>query len=173
MRRFRLEPRPRARRRVVPVAQTRRLDFRSIANRTGFANVEPIRRIVLPSTLRQTMRQKVARYNELCDEAQDIMRRVENMLFDEEMEDEIEAAVEQSMNSPLPQLEPEKIPDGVIIDYTFRGTEEHNECSICLNDFRVNETLSILPCGHLFHRDCIACWVCDHPSCPVCRMKLV
>jgi hypothetical protein len=36
----------------------------------------------------------------------------------------------------------------------------------------LGERIGALPCGHLFHLDCVACWVVGHPSCPVCRRSL-
>ncbi|CAA0821007.1 RING-H2 finger protein ATL54 [Striga hermonthica] len=44
------------------------------------------------------------------------------------------------------------------------------ECSVCLNDFKENEMLRLLPkCGHTFHVSCIDTWLRSHKNCPVCR----
>jgi hypothetical protein len=32
-------------------------------------------------------------------------------------------------------------------------------CSICTEDFIENDTVRILPCGHLYHRRCIDPWL--------------
>lgn len=61
-------------------------------------------------------------------------------------------------------------------------------CAICLNDFKseseikeleklenktlfANEDISVLNCGHKFHRKCIADWLKKEENCPLCRTK--
>ncbi|KAK4280369.1 hypothetical protein QN277_012000 [Acacia crassicarpa] len=47
------------------------------------------------------------------------------------------------------------------------------ECAVCLNEFKDNETLRLLPkCNHVFHPSCIEAWLSSHVTCPVCREKL-
>lgn len=46
-----------------------------------------------------------------------------------------------------------------------------NTCVICLDEF--NASIEILPCGHIFHKDCLAkCLQRKDTSCPVCRYSL-
>ncbi|XP_027368401.1 RING-H2 finger protein ATL11-like [Abrus precatorius] len=48
------------------------------------------------------------------------------------------------------------------------------ECAVCLNEFRDDETLRLIPkCSHVFHPDCIDTWLLNHNTCPVCRANLV
>ncbi|CAF1099663.1 unnamed protein product, partial [Didymodactylos carnosus] len=42
-------------------------------------------------------------------------------------------------------------------------------CSICWERF---EKARCLPCGHLFHQNCLRSWLEQDPSCPVCRLPL-
>lgn len=52
------------------------------------------------------------------------------------------------------------------------GTMEAPTCSVCITDFQKGSKNLILPCGHLFHPDCIKPWLKDHNTCPVCRKQL-
>ncbi|KAF4673384.1 peptidylprolyl [Perkinsus chesapeaki] len=51
-----------------------------------------------------------------------------------------------------------------------------DECSICTLEFNREDAgdsdSTSLPCGHLFHRDCLVPWLEKSDSCPVCRHKL-
>ena len=63
-----------------------------------------------------------------------------------------------------------------------------DSCIICLEDFKTNEEIkkiensgnkelfekeeiSVLECGHKFHRKCISDWLKKQQNCPTCRMK--
>lgn len=50
------------------------------------------------------------------------------------------------------------------------GQIEHPRCAICHEDLTQKGTL--LPCGHLYDRDCIVPWLKEHNQCPVCRFEL-
>lgn len=45
------------------------------------------------------------------------------------------------------------------------------ECCICLESFRLEETVVLLPCGcfQVFHKKCIYPWLERNLSCPACR----
>lgn len=54
------------------------------------------------------------------------------------------------------------------------GLVEGTECSVCLNEFREDETLRLLPkCSHAFHIPCIDTWLRSHTNCPMCRAPIV
>ncbi|KAL5558912.1 hypothetical protein UlMin_035123 [Ulmus minor] len=54
------------------------------------------------------------------------------------------------------------------------GLIEGTECSVCLNEFREEETLRLLPkCSHAFHIPCIDTWLRSHTNCPLCRAHIV
>ena len=47
-----------------------------------------------------------------------------------------------------------------------------NKCSICLENYKINEYKRILPsCNHCFHKKCIDKWFKENDSkeCPICR----
>ncbi|KAG9450737.1 hypothetical protein H6P81_010702 [Aristolochia fimbriata] len=54
------------------------------------------------------------------------------------------------------------------------GLIEGTECSVCLNEFREDEDLRLLPkCSHAFHVPCIDTWLKSHVNCPLCRASVV
>lgn len=43
------------------------------------------------------------------------------------------------------------------------------ECAVCLVAFEADDVVSSLPCGHSFHRACIARWLSEcKRTCPLC-----
>ncbi|XAR65357.1 hypothetical protein NMG60_11009455 [Bertholletia excelsa] len=54
------------------------------------------------------------------------------------------------------------------------GEEEAAECAVCLCRIEDGEEVRELRCDHLFHRECLDCWVGFSPrqTCPLCRGSL-
>ncbi|GMH73288.1 hypothetical protein TrRE_jg1613, partial [Triparma retinervis] len=50
--------------------------------------------------------------------------------------------------------------------------EANRECCVCLEENAIGSTVKRLPCGHLFHPQCIDGWITHHCTCPVCRYEL-
>jgi hypothetical protein len=50
--------------------------------------------------------------------------------------------------------------------------ETNKECLICLTEHSVGSFSVKLPCGHLFHKDCLTEWLVKQCTCPVCRYEL-
>lgn len=48
----------------------------------------------------------------------------------------------------------------------------NRECLICLGEHCIGMKASKLPCGHLFHRQCLSEWLSIHCTCPVCRFEM-
>jgi hypothetical protein len=43
-------------------------------------------------------------------------------------------------------------------------------CNICLSDFKDEDSIRLIKCVHIFHKDCIDPWLLNESySCPVCR----
>lgn len=52
----------------------------------------------------------------------------------------------------------------------YAPSMRESSCAICLEDFCEGETVSLLPCGHIFHCRCIVPWFGEQKSeCPVCK----
>lgn len=52
------------------------------------------------------------------------------------------------------------------------GKLEMPNCAICCNDVKLGENAQLIPCGHMFHPDCIKPWFMEHNTCPICRYEL-
>ncbi|KAL2604667.1 hypothetical protein AAZV13_09G081300 [Glycine max] len=50
---------------------------------------------------------------------------------------------------------------------------EQEECAVCLESFRVGETLIHLPCAHRFHDRCLKPWLENNSYCPCCRTTIL
>jgi len=46
------------------------------------------------------------------------------------------------------------------------------QCSICLCEYEDKEPLVKLPCGHIYHNDCITSWTTNSTRCPLCNFDL-
>ncbi|TVU20377.1 hypothetical protein EJB05_36584, partial [Eragrostis curvula] len=52
------------------------------------------------------------------------------------------------------------------------STEMDRRCSICQEEFEVNEEIGKLSCGHNYHVHCIKQWLSRKNSCPVCKTTI-
>ncbi|XP_026819201.1 uncharacterized protein LOC113557859 [Rhopalosiphum maidis] len=55
------------------------------------------------------------------------------------------------------------------IRITQNQLDKRLQCTICLDDYDINEEAMKLTCGHIFHEKCITHWIIMHGTCPVCR----
>lgn len=46
------------------------------------------------------------------------------------------------------------------------------QCSVCWEDFTLDENVRQLPCTHIYHEPCIRPWLELHGTCPICRQNL-
>jgi hypothetical protein len=66
----------------------------------------------------------------------------------------------------IKELKKDKIIESNIEKY------EKIECSVCKENYKLEDTISIMPCHHVFHNECLLPWLKQHNSCPVCRYEL-
>jgi len=63
-------------------------------------------------------------------------------------------------------------------DFRFdaKGEKEQrltmNECSICIEKFKVDDTVTKTTCLHVFHTTCIFNWAKIKDECPICRQDM-
>ena len=48
----------------------------------------------------------------------------------------------------------------------------HDECLICSETYEIGSVVTRLPCGHMYHSDCIVGWLHRNCTCPICRYEL-
>ena len=46
------------------------------------------------------------------------------------------------------------------------------KCLVCQHEYACGETLRRLPCGHVFHCECVDPWLLKNDNCPYCRTCL-
>ena len=47
------------------------------------------------------------------------------------------------------------------------------ECSICLETFSDGQDITVLPCDHTFHAQCLKTWARKSGACPCCRNAII
>jgi len=68
-----------------------------------------------------------------------------------------------------PRMEKEDISTLPSIKVTKEHIDQKAQCSVCWEDFKLDETVNQLQCEHIFHNECITPWLELHATCPVCR----
>lgn len=53
------------------------------------------------------------------------------------------------------------------------GNEGRADCSICMDEVNLDEQVTMLPCHHWFHGDCVKAWLTEHDTCPHCRQGIM
>jgi|MDSY01.1.fsa_nt_gb hypothetical protein len=57
---------------------------------------------------------------------------------------------------------------GGVHDYILQ-TDLDTECAICLETLKMGHWMSLLPCGHIFHTQCVFAWFNQKKVCPYCE----
>ncbi|KAI4557175.1 hypothetical protein MJT46_013854 [Ovis ammon polii x Ovis aries] len=50
---------------------------------------------------------------------------------------------------------------------------DFDNCAVCIEGYKPNDIVRILPCRHLFHKSCVDPWLLDHRTCPMCKMNIL
>lgn len=51
-------------------------------------------------------------------------------------------------------------------------SKDNKQCSICLEDYKVDVECVILPCFHFFHKKCMNYWFTKDNKCPLCQLTI-
>lgn len=60
-------------------------------------------------------------------------------------------------------------PSAIVTSECTKGEQEREDCTICLESMAAAAEGCHLPCGHIFHADCIRRWSSISCQCPLCR----
>jgi len=52
------------------------------------------------------------------------------------------------------------------------GNDGKAECSICMDNVEIGDEVTVLPCNHWFHGQCVTAWLKEHNTCPHCRKSI-
>ncbi|MCD7464048.1 hypothetical protein HAX54_051967 [Datura stramonium] len=63
--------------------------------------------------------------------------------------------------------------DGVDPDVLAAAVVESEICAICQSEFKHEEDIGALQCGHEYHIDCIKQWLLRKKDCPMCRASVL
>ncbi|MCJ1370422.1 hypothetical protein MMC20_001635 [Loxospora ochrophaea] len=59
------------------------------------------------------------------------------------------------------------------VDKSMLGSDGKAECSVCMDNVEVGDQVTVLPCSHWFHGDCVGAWLKEHDTCPHCRQGIM
>ncbi|XP_071041469.1 E3 ubiquitin-protein ligase RNF115 [Parasteatoda tepidariorum] len=71
-----------------------------------------------------------------------------------------------------PPLPKEKIDEIPIVGISQEQVDKNLQCTVCMEDFKLDEPVRRLSCDHHFHNECIIPWLELHGTCPICRKLL-
>ncbi|CAN6441279.1 unnamed protein product [Victoria cruziana] len=46
-------------------------------------------------------------------------------------------------------------------------------CAVCMEEFAAGGSGKMMPCSHVYHRECISLWLAEDGSCPLCRCRVL
>lgn len=58
------------------------------------------------------------------------------------------------------------------LDRQMMGDSPKVECTICIDEMHLGDEVTVLPCKHWFHGECVVLWLKEHNTCPICRTPI-
>lgn len=111
---------------------------------------------------------------ELCYE--DEIEAINNPKHDDGSDDDDDRAFDFQMNQLINKR---NISDISIFQmrYTWSkecgNNEKENYCPVCLDELKIGDQVTTLPCAHTFHYTCVSDWLEQSEVCPLCRTNIV
>ena len=65
------------------------------------------------------------------------------------------------------------ISTNVLKSSDFEMRDFSDTCAVCIESYRVNDVVRILPCKHQFHKTCIDQWLLEKRTCPMCKLDIL
>jgi len=53
-----------------------------------------------------------------------------------------------------------------------KGILELPTCSVCCTQMKIGDKTLLIPCGHMYHPNCVKPWFEKNNTCPICRHEL-
>ncbi|XP_038652133.1 E3 ubiquitin-protein ligase RNF130 isoform X4 [Scyliorhinus canicula] len=50
---------------------------------------------------------------------------------------------------------------------------EYDHCAVCIEGYKSKDVVRILPCKHVFHKQCVDPWLNEHCTCPICKLNIL
>lgn len=124
-----------------------------------------------------------------------IKRHTSEMLFDDKIEEEMAIkAVENQIinelskdtnndhisyeqllkikdNNNKPGTSEEKISSIPEITFNIMAFGNVCQCMICMDEFKDQEKVKQIKCGHIFHKECLVQWILNQNNCPICNKE--
>ncbi|XP_043925531.1 E3 ubiquitin-protein ligase RNF130 isoform X3 [Protopterus annectens] len=50
---------------------------------------------------------------------------------------------------------------------------DFDHCAVCIEEYKLNDVVRILPCKHVFHKTCVDPWLHEHCTCPMCKLNIL
>ena len=73
----------------------------------------------------------------------------------------------------LPQNNEEN--SGIFLTETYNSSHYLNgydKCSICIENFKYKDIITLLLCKHMYHTSCVYEWFVQNAVCPLCRKEI-
>lgn len=50
---------------------------------------------------------------------------------------------------------------------------DFDHCAVCIESYKQNDVVRVLPCKHVFHKSCVDPWLSEHCTCPMCKLNIL
>ncbi|XP_022738289.1 putative RING-H2 finger protein ATL53 [Durio zibethinus] len=107
----------------------------------------------------------ITRYNDSVDDDDDD----DDIEFEEEDED-MDGDISTEVNDQIGFVPASEASIEALQNVS--GLDNNSECVICLGRIKGEELAKSVPCGHVYHGDCIVQWLETSQLCPLCRYAM-